>query len=102
MSVPYKCPVCGGAGKVPKRTDNDGITVTCDVVCHACDGKGVVWSPESGAAPALPLPGHPFGQPPYPMWELAHWIIPWGPYHAIQWHVTPTCCAVEASGGAPT
>ena len=35
MAIPYPCPICSGTGVVDGK------------VCHACNGKGIVWeSPE--------------------------------------------------------
>ncbi|MHC4402940.1 MAG: hypothetical protein ACYTG0_25040 [Planctomycetota bacterium] len=51
MSRPYVCPLCGGSGELP--TDQ-----TCPTKrCHACAGKGIVWSPDPEP---VPVPG------PYP------------------------------------
>lgn len=43
MSTPHKCPVCEGSGQIqiaPVTTDAGTRA------CHACDGKGIVWSPD--------------------------------------------------------
>ena len=42
-SVPHKCPVCDGRGLIYQ----DGPPVP-GTNCHACQGKGIVWSPVQG------------------------------------------------------
>ena len=37
MSVPHKCPVCDGSGKLWQMGDEGD--------CHVCKGTGVVWEP---------------------------------------------------------
>lgn len=47
MSIPYKCPVCGGEGTITKP-EPPGQSTTCGPqprTCHACNGKGIVWEP---------------------------------------------------------
>ena len=41
MRVPYKCPVCNGAGTLPP---NPNVTSTAGETCRACKGEGIVWS----------------------------------------------------------
>lgn len=41
MSTPHVCPLCHGTGK-QERDDGRG-----ERVCHACYGRGIVWSPET-------------------------------------------------------
>lgn len=104
MSVPHKCPVCDGAGKVSATTCVNGISGTCDVVCHACDGKGIVWSPDA-YAPCMP----------YPVYEPPYWVPPPGhPPYGPQWYVattdprevsmwlTPRTACGKATSSAPT
>lgn len=33
---PYKCPVCEGKGRII-------LTPKCEMICHPCEGKGIVW-----------------------------------------------------------
>lgn len=40
MSRPHQCPVCDGSGGV--KHPLTGLVVPAS--CHACDGKGLVWS----------------------------------------------------------
>lgn len=66
MSIPHKCPVCDGIGRVQRdatTTDGDGTAL-----CPACDGKCVVWSPDVPHGPVVPwvAPGQPW--PPGPWW----------------------------------
>lgn len=41
MAIPYPCPICSGTGVV----DETASTVLACEVCHACNGKGIVWEP---------------------------------------------------------
>jgi DnaJ-class molecular chaperone len=45
-SVPHKCPVCEGRGKVPYNFyDLRGTTTACsEEVCKSCWGTGILWS----------------------------------------------------------
>ena len=43
MSTPHQCPVCQGSGRLFAALQT-GTAETLD--CHACGGRGVVWSPE--------------------------------------------------------
>lgn len=43
MSHPHRCPLCQGSGELPTNTTNPYV------VCHACNGKGIVWEPESAS-----------------------------------------------------
>jgi hypothetical protein len=49
MSMPHKCPVCNGTGKVsiPPNTPGDVGSWTSDERgpwdCHACKGTGILW-----------------------------------------------------------
>lgn len=38
---PFRCPVCMGSGTVPLGGDSYS---TQEYPCHACGGKGIVWS----------------------------------------------------------
>jgi len=44
---PYKCPVCCSDGSIPHKVpdemtaDHKGFFVK--IVCHSCEGKGVIW-----------------------------------------------------------
>ena len=48
--IPYKCPICGGSGKVPAGFyDNYKLndTITSNPfyeICRTCGGTGIVWS----------------------------------------------------------
>ena len=55
MTTPHKCPVCFGTGKMTEFQQADfpefGTSIPIfgtgvQVTCHACSGKGIVWSPE--------------------------------------------------------
>jgi len=46
MSVPHKCPVCNGRGKVPADFYNkwiDGSAHAGEETCRTCQGTGLVW-----------------------------------------------------------
>jgi uncharacterized cupin superfamily protein len=48
---PYRCPVCGGNGKVPagfyNQTGGRWITSNAaDETCRTCNGRGIVWRGE--------------------------------------------------------
>jgi len=45
MAVPYRCPICGGAGVVPAGFYSMGIVSTLFVpeTCRSCNGTGIVW-----------------------------------------------------------
>jgi len=45
-SRPFKCPVCGGRGKVGCNFYTNGGcgTSSCDETCRSCGGTGIVWS----------------------------------------------------------
>lgn len=53
MSTPHKCPCCDGWGK---RVLNEGYSHLHigyeEVICAACHGNGVVWSPDSVFIPS--------------------------------------------------
>lgn len=44
---PYKCPVCCGDGSIPHKVpdemtaDHKGFVMK--IVCHSCEGKGIIW-----------------------------------------------------------
>ena len=44
---PYKCPVCGGKGRVPAGFyscyHDTCITDASDVQCRTCKGEGIIW-----------------------------------------------------------
>ena len=47
MSRPYTCPVCGGRGEVRRSGVREDMAWDSPYkTCHACNGKGIVWSPE--------------------------------------------------------
>lgn len=55
MSQPHKCPVCEGEGTRHRR----GYCNTAEK-CHACNGTGIVWEPETtswGTTKTLPSRG---------------------------------------------
>lgn len=68
MSVPHKCPVCEGKGKVPGYF-YDTVTVPSPalepIACRACNGGGVLWGVNG-----LTIPYYPPTWPtyPYPFW----------------------------------
>jgi len=37
---PHKCPICEGTGRT---SPNGNMSQYSSVVCHGCDGKGIVW-----------------------------------------------------------
>jgi len=48
MTTPYKCPICGGSGKVPfnfyKDRPSTSSTISINYEeCRSCGGKGVIW-----------------------------------------------------------
>lgn len=49
QGIPYKCPVCGGTGKVPcgfyePYMPNDTIVKNpFGEICRSCGGTGIVW-----------------------------------------------------------
>lgn len=53
MSQPHTCPVCNGAGTVSKPPyiagdiDEWFSGDTRIYECNACDGKGIVWEPDT-------------------------------------------------------
>lgn len=51
-NTPHRCPVCAGRGKI---LDGDGIPPE-GRQCHACRGKGVLWSSEAAAVVAAGKP----------------------------------------------
>ena len=67
MSTPYKCIICQGRGVLVKGGDIDdvpGQNTPCRI-CHACDGKGIVWSKDTPPVP-YPQPYYiPYTPPPY-------------------------------------
>lgn len=64
MRFPHKCPICNGSCEYAGK------------LCKACDGKGIIWSPDDGiqsipqlpAYPIYPYPSHPYPGGPYPTW----------------------------------
>lgn len=46
--TPYKCPVCGGRGKVPNGFYNTSpyysSSSLSDEICRSCSGSGILWS----------------------------------------------------------
>lgn len=47
MSIPYKCPICCGAGtiKLPPEIRQSMAYEPPPKTCHACAGQGIVWEP---------------------------------------------------------
>lgn len=45
MAKPYRCPVCGGEGKIPVPE-----SAAMHKPCHACSGTGIVWEPKPGCS----------------------------------------------------
>ncbi len=46
MAKPFKCPVCGGTGKVPHGFYDQFSQSTTDItpdICRACYGTGIIW-----------------------------------------------------------
>ena len=62
--TPFKCPVCEGRGIVAADFYDD---VGPDIpTCRACQGKGIVWSPEEQPCIPYPYPWYPY-YPSYPI-----------------------------------
>lgn len=45
MSQPHKCPLCDGAGKLDDTHGAPYAGLPAVVVCHGCNGQGIVWEP---------------------------------------------------------
>ena len=90
---PFKCPVCDGKGtQAPGFYPN----TTGYQPCRACDGKGVLWSPEK--APAVPyipyVPYVPYIQPAVVPWRYT-WSVGAG-------SATITSASIAATSGETT
>jgi len=51
------CPLCRGQGVEVRRFPGDGMPSTMalsptKVVCHACNGKGIIWPPTDVPGPS--------------------------------------------------
>lgn len=40
---PHRCPVCGGAGKIPNINTGTTTSIYPKDACHGCGGTGIVW-----------------------------------------------------------
>jgi len=50
MKVPFRCPVCGGSGKVPHGFYDQINQSTTDITpetCRSCKGSGIVYVEQS-------------------------------------------------------
>jgi len=57
QSVPHRCPVCNGTGKVPNTFYTEYFTPGASLVlgltpCRSCAGTGIVWSASGWAGDA--------------------------------------------------
>lgn len=86
MSTPHKCPVCEGRG----FHSNDDLRPVDEpaLKCHACNGKGVVWSPD--------VPWVPYE----PMIPMVPWVAPAQPWP--WWQPPPAMCVSPMSASGPT
>lgn len=54
MSVPFKCPVCGGRGIVPggfyTALSNTWLSNCTSEQCRQCGGRGIIWSTDATAS----------------------------------------------------
>src|SRR5208283_3367950 len=69
LSIPHKCPVCNGRGKVPAGFYGDKGIDASESPCRSCHGSGLVWSNDWSM---LPYPG-----PPIQPWPPTTVPIPW-------------------------
>lgn len=48
MTQPFKCPACDGQGKrvLPPAYSGGTCVSMTESPCHACNGTGIVWSPD--------------------------------------------------------
>ena len=86
MSTPHKCPVCEGKGLIDNTPPMSSGSIPPKPLteCRACDGKGIVWSPDGPSCP-IPVMPEPYTTPYSPYgWPYA---IPPGP-----WYYTPVLC----------
>jgi len=45
LSIPHKCPVCGGRGRVDKGFYEEAQeTIPGELNCRSCHGAGVLWN----------------------------------------------------------
>jgi len=65
MSVPHKCPVCNGRGKVPADFYNkwiDGSAHAGEETCRTCQGTGLVWKMPAHYTETHPTIQHGYGR----------------------------------------
>ena len=67
--TPHRCPVCGGAGRVPQwfyepyRGGTGTVSNLDGEECRACEGKGVVWEPAVALMSPLAVYPEPAADP---------------------------------------